>query len=36
VERIRGKKHPLSSTGLHKLRDEYARTIASEGRQKDQ
>jgi hypothetical protein len=28
VKRIRGKKHPLSSAGLHALRDEYTRTIA--------
>jgi len=28
VKRIRGKKQPLSSAGLHALRDEYARTIA--------
>lgn len=27
VKRIRGKKHPLSSAGLHALRDEYTRTI---------
>jgi hypothetical protein len=27
VKRIRGKKQPLSSAGLHALRDEYARTI---------
>jgi len=27
VKRIRGKKHPLSSAGLHVLRDEYPRTI---------
>ena len=28
MKRIRGKKHPLSSAGLHALRDEYTRTIA--------
>ncbi len=28
VKRLRGKKHPLSSAGLHALRDEYTRTIA--------
>jgi hypothetical protein len=28
VKRIRGKKQPLSSAGLHALRDEYTRTIA--------
>ena len=28
VKRIRGKKQPLSSTGLHALRDEHTRTIA--------
>ena len=28
VKRIRGKKHPLSSAGLHALRDKYTRTIA--------
>jgi hypothetical protein len=28
VKRIRGKKQPLSSAGLHGLRDEYTRTIA--------
>ena len=28
VKRIRGKKQPLSSAGLHVLRDEYTRTIA--------
>jgi hypothetical protein len=28
VKRIRGKKQPLTSAGLHALRDEYARTIA--------
>ena len=28
VKRLRGKKHPLSSTGIHALRDEYTRTIA--------
>jgi hypothetical protein len=27
VKRIRGKKRPLSSAGLHALRDEYTRTI---------
>jgi hypothetical protein len=27
VKRIRGKKQPLSSAGLHALRDEYTRTI---------
>ena len=27
VSRIRGKKQPLSSAGLHALRDEYTRTI---------
>jgi hypothetical protein len=27
VKRIRGKKQPLSSSGLHALRDEYTRTI---------
>jgi hypothetical protein len=27
VKRIRGKKQPLSSAGLHGLRDEYTRTI---------
>jgi hypothetical protein len=27
VKRIRGKKQPLSSAGLHALRDEYIRTI---------
>ena len=27
VKRIRGKKQPLSSAGLHALRDHYARTI---------
>jgi hypothetical protein len=27
VKRIRGKKHPPCSAGLHALRDEYARTI---------
>jgi hypothetical protein len=27
VKRIRRKKQPLSSAGLHALRDEYARTI---------
>ena len=27
VKRIRGKKQPLSSAGLHTLRDEYTRTI---------
>jgi hypothetical protein len=27
VRRIRGKKQPLSSAGLHALRDEYTRTI---------
>ncbi len=26
VKRIRGNKHPLSSAGLHALRDEYTRT----------
>jgi hypothetical protein len=28
LKRIRGKKQPLSSAGLHALRDEYTRTIA--------
>jgi hypothetical protein len=28
VKRLRGKKQPLSSAGLHALRDEYTRTIA--------
>ena len=28
VKRIRGKKHPLSSAGLHALRDEYTGTLA--------
>ncbi len=28
MKRLRGKKHPLSSAGLHALRDEYSRTIA--------
>ena len=28
VKRIRGKKQPLSSAGLHALRDEYTRSIA--------
>ena len=28
VKRIRGKNQPLSSAGLHALRDEYTRTIA--------
>ena len=28
VKRIRGKKQPLSSAGLHALRDEYTRTAA--------
>jgi hypothetical protein len=27
LKRIRGKKQPLSSAGLHALRDEYTRTI---------
>jgi hypothetical protein len=27
VKRIRGEKQPLSSAGLHALRDEYPRTI---------
>jgi hypothetical protein len=27
VKRIRGKKQPLTSAGLHALRDEYTRTI---------
>jgi len=27
VKRIRGKKQPLSSAGVHALRDEYTRTI---------
>jgi hypothetical protein len=27
AKRIRGKKQPLSSAGLHALRDEYTRTI---------
>ena len=27
MKRIRGKKQPLSSAGLHALRDEYTRTI---------
>ena len=27
VKRIRGKKQPLSSAGLHALRDDYTRTI---------
>ena len=27
VKRLRGKKQPLSSAGLHALRDEYTRTI---------
>jgi hypothetical protein len=27
VKRIPGKKHPLSSAGLHALRDEYTRTL---------
>ena len=27
IRRIRGKKQPLSSAGLHALRDEYTRTI---------
>jgi hypothetical protein len=27
VKHIRGKKHPLSSAGLHVLRDEYTRTL---------
>jgi len=27
VKRIRGKQQPLSSAGLHALRDEYTRTI---------
>jgi hypothetical protein len=27
VKRIRGKKQPLSSAGLHALRDEYTRTL---------
>ena len=27
VKRIRGKKQPLTSPGLHALRDEYTRTI---------
>jgi len=27
IKRIRGKKQPLSSAGLHALRDEYTRTI---------
>ncbi len=27
MRRLRGKKHPLSSAGLHALRDEYTRTI---------
>jgi hypothetical protein len=27
VKRIRGKKQPLSSAGLHALRDEYTRNI---------
>jgi hypothetical protein len=27
VQRIHGKKQPLSSAGLHALRDEYTRTI---------
>ena len=28
VKRLRGKRQPLSSVGLHALRDEYTRTIA--------
>ena len=28
VKRLRGKQHPLSSVGLHALRDEHTRTIA--------
>ncbi len=28
MKRIRGKKQPLSSAGVHALRDEYTRTIA--------
>ena len=28
VKRLRGKKQPLTSAGLHALRDEYTRTIA--------
>jgi hypothetical protein len=35
VKRIRGKKQPLSSAGLHALRDEYTRTIKGEGRRKN-
>ena len=27
VKRIRGKKRPLTATGLHALRDEYTRTV---------
>jgi hypothetical protein len=30
VKRIRGKKQPRSSAGLHALRDEYTRAIAAE------
>jgi hypothetical protein len=30
VKRIRGTKQPLSSAGLHALRDEYTRTIEPE------
>ena len=32
VKRIRGKKQPLSSAGLHALRDEYTRTIGTRPR----
>jgi hypothetical protein len=28
VKRLRGMKHPLSSAGLHALRDEHTRTLA--------
>ena len=28
MKRIRGKKHPLCSAGLHAFRDEYTRTLA--------
>jgi hypothetical protein len=31
VKRIRGKRQPLSSVGLHALRDEFSSTIKGEG-----
>ena len=35
VKRIRGKKQPLSSAGLHALRDEYTRSIGTRPRRRN-